>query len=113
MPQKNTANAVEEDHIITDEPTEPSFYNTCYQIIPAGGFLDTPPYVYTPPAWNVADACISCDFHATINSTMVPDWIAGLQSQDANGGCADCSVVNAPGSVDQLQSLLSGADITA
>ena len=104
---------MEEDHTITDEPTEPSFYSTCYEIIPAGGFLDTPPYVYTPPAWNVADACISCDFHSTINSTMVPNWIAGLQSQDANGGCADCSVVNAPGSAAAWQSQLSGADVTA
>lgn len=108
-PMRNQDNQVEEDYQIATETVDPAFYSTCYSIIPPGGFLNTPPIVYTPPSWNVGDGCIDCAFHSSmtnLNTTQSPLWTSGLTP--SSGVCQDCSIKNSKASITQLP--LAGAN---
>ena len=113
IPARNQDNQVEEDYRIASEPSDPVFYSTCFQLVPAGGFLDVPPITYTVPDWSTGDACLDCTFHAnltSLNYTQIVDWQSGLASSVGSGACRDCSIIESMDSAPLLKAQLAGAN---
>jgi len=105
-PQRNQDNQVEEDYRIATEKEDPVWYSTCLAKVPAGGFLNIPPFEYKVPTWDAGDACIDCAFHKNLSmvpNTATPDWTRAFADT-----CQDCSIKNSAATMAALP--LAGAN---